>query len=100
MQYIEVLIPKNENLPERPSRVLINLDGVLEISVRSLQLSEKDKRNLPYGLFVTHRVRELVFHGTKSDCERGYDELLSLLDSGKQGLVGTFTFSPVHSDVF
>ena len=73
--------------------VLINIEGIQEIYVRSLSVSEKDERDYDYALVVTHEERALKFHGTKSDCEGCYNELRRLLDSEKKGIVGTFTFS-------
>lgn len=94
MRFIEIVMPRNASDPGLPENVLINLDGILEIYVRALRLKEIDVRGHEYGLFIAHQSREMRLHGTKSECDQGYKELRTLLESDteKAGIVGTLRF--------
>ena len=102
MKFIEISMPKNAGHPGLPDNVLLNIDGILEVYVRSLTARETDSRGHEYGLFIAHQSRLMRLHGTKSECEQGYKNLHALLnqvlsDPGMKGIVGTLTF-PVSSE--
>ncbi len=101
MNFIEFSMPQNAGHPRLPDNVLLNIDGILEIYVRALSSQEMDSRGHEYGLFIIHQSRQMRFHGTKSECERGYKDLHALLNQAlsapeMKGIVGTLTF-PVRS---
>ena len=102
MKFIEISMPQNAGHPGLPENVLLNINGILEIYVRTLKDAERDNRGHEYGLFIAHQSRQLRLHGTKSECERGYQDLHSLLnqtlsDPSMNGIVGTLTF-PISSE--
>ena len=97
MKFIEIKIPRNAEHSKLPNELTINLDGVLEIYVRGLLSDEEDFRGYEYGLFILNRSRELRIHGTKEECEQGYRQILSLLRSPREELVGRLAFPPTNS---
>lgn len=103
MKFVEITIPRNENDPGLPNDLLINLNEIVEIFVRTLYPEESDVRGHKYGLFITQRSREIRLHGTKEQCEHGYKDLRVILDrapidSERNGIVGTFTFPGIFPD--
>ena len=97
VKFIEIAMPRNASHPGLPDSVLINLDGILEVYVRSLLPRETDVRGHEFGLFITLQSRDIRLHGNKSECDQAYKELRFLLnqalsDSEMKGIVGTFTF--------
>ena len=96
MKFIEIVMPRNTDISGLPDNVLINLDGILEVHVRTLMSREEDFRGYEYGLFIMHQSREMRFHGTRSECERTYKELCELLESHTishaEGIVGKLVF--------
>ncbi len=92
MKFIEIVMPRNADTPSLPDNVLINLDGILEVYVRALMSREEDFRGYEYGLFITHRSREMRLHGTKPECEHAYKELCEFLTSRAEGVVGKLVF--------
>ena len=92
MKFVEIAMPRNAEHPALPENVLINLEGILEVYVRVLRSEETDVRGHEYCLLIAHRSREMRFHGTKAECDQAYEDLRSLLDSDKVGLVGRFKF--------
>ena len=92
MKFIEIVMSRNADIPGLPDNVLINLDGVLEVYVRALTSKEGDFRGYEYGLFITHRSREMRLHGTKSECEQGYKELCELIKSDAEQIIEKLVF--------
>ena len=92
MKFIEIVMPRNSDIPGLPDKVLISLDGILEVYVRALMSREEDFRGHEYGLFMAHRSRDMRLHGTKSECEQGYKELCELIKSDAEQIVGKLVF--------
>ena len=97
MKFIEISMSQNTGYPALPDNVLLNIDGILEVYVKSLNDRERDDRGHEYGLFIAHQSRQMRLHGTKSECERGYKDLSALLnqvlsDPQMNGIVGTLKF--------
>ena len=97
MKFIEIELPRNAEHSKLPNELTINLDNVLEIYVRGLRSNEEDFRDYEYGLFIINQKEGLRVHGTKEECEQGYKQILSLLNSPSEGLVGKFVFPPTKS---
>ena len=92
MKFIEIVMPRNAEVPGLPDNVLLKLDGILEVYVRHLRGGEGDFRGYEYGLFITHQSREMRLHGTKSECEKTYKELCELITSDAEGTIRKLVF--------
>ena len=92
MKFIEIFMPRNAGVPGLPDNVLLKLDGIVEIYVRSLRSREQDFRGYEYGLFITHQSREMRLHGTKPECDQTYKELCELITSDAEGTIGKLVF--------
>ena len=97
MRFIEIAMSRNAGHSGLPDNVLINLDGILEVFVRALLPRETDTRGYEYGLFIVHQSRQIRLHGTKSECEQGYEELRALLD-WEDEIVQTFKFPSADTE--
>lgn len=98
MKFIEIVIPRNVNSSDLPDKVLIKLEGILEISVIPIEPPYRYNSNYSHALLIVNESRELEFHGTKSDCDRCYKALRAILDSEKPEKVGSLVFPLPHSD--
>lgn len=98
MKFIEIVIPRNVNSSNLPDRVLIKLEGILEISVIPMEPFLRYNSNYSHALVIVHESREIELHGTKLDCDRCYEALRVILDSEKPEKVGSLVFPLPHSD--
>lgn len=83
MKFVEIVVPRNVDSQYLTDKVLINLKGILEIAVIPVEPRLRYNDNYSHTLVIAHESREIEFHGTKSDCDRGYKELRDMINAGK-----------------
>ena len=100
MKFIELDLPRNTDNPNLPDKILINLEKVVEIFVVRLDSKLKDERNHSHGLYIDNESQGKIIHGTKSDCERGYEVLRNIINTKKTEGDGIekFVFPPPNAD--